>query len=365
MGAEHLRSISLLPDAEIAALADPDPDALDSALRSARRAGHDPHVFASHVDLLKRERSLDAVVIAVPNHRHHDVLGDAMRTGLPILCEKPLAVTREEAWNLVALGRMGGGPVWIAMEHRYMPPIAALIDGVRDGTLGRLHTLSIREHRFPLHEKSGNWNRRQVSSGGTMVEACCHFDLMRLILGAEPVQLYASGGQAVNHLRDDAPDGPQADMIDHGFVVVDFDDGSRAALDLCMFAEGGYWQEEIVAVGSEAKFEARVPAPASHWPDGAQREAEIVLSPRADRGPVRVGVPVDEDVLAAGDHHGATFYQHRAFARMVRVGGTPDVSLHDGAMAVAMGLAAETSLRTGRPVGFDWHEPARSAPNAA
>ena len=352
MGREHMRNIALLPNAEIAAIADPDDAMRVVAAELATELGHDTRAHSDPADLLARARSLDALVICVPNHLHHAVMVEAMATGLPILCEKPLATTVEDAWDLVRLGEERDAQVWVAMEYRYMPPVAALAGMVHDGTLGTPHMLSIREHRFPFLVKVGSWNRSAQQTGGTMVEKCCHFfDLMRLILRSEPVRLYASGGQAVNHLVDDGTG--VADVSDHGFVVLDFASGARASLDLCMFAEGSYWQEEISVVGSSAKIEARVPGPARFWPGGAEREAELVLSPRMEKGPARVPVPVDETVLSAGDHHGSVFYQHRAFARMVREGGRPAVSLRDGAVAVEVGLAAERSMRTGQPVTLD------------
>ena len=352
MGREHIRNIALLPGAEIAAIADPDDAMRATATGLARELGHDPRAHERPADLLARSRSLDALVVCAPNHLHHAIMVEAMATGLPILCEKPLATTAADAWDLVALGEERGATVWVAMEYRYMPPVAALAGMVHDGSLGTPHMLSIREHRFPFLVKVGSWNRRAVQTGGTMVEKCCHFfDLMRLILRSEPTRLYASGGQAVNHLIDDGTGA--ADVSDHGFVVIDFASGARASLDLCMFAEGSYWQEEISVVGSTAKIEARVPGPARFWPGGAEREAELVLSPRAEKGPAKVPVPVDETVLSAGDHHGSVFYQHRAFARMVREGGRPAVSLRDGAVAVEVGLAAERSMRTGPPVELD------------
>ena len=353
MGLEHLRNIALLPDAEVAALADPDPAMLRKAGDLARALGHSPHLFTHHDDLLARERALDALLVVAPNHLHHPIMRDAMETGLPILCEKPLATTLEDAWDLVALGDGRAAPVWVAMEYRYMPPVATLLDTVRDGTLGRVMMFSIREHRFPFLPKVGGWNRRNEATGGTMVEKCCHFfDLMRLALGSEPTRVFASGGQGMN--VEEAADMGPTDVVDHAYTVVEFEGGGRAALDLCMFAEGSFWQEEVTAIGSRAKIEARVPGPARFWPGGEEREGELVLSPRHDKAPVKVDVPVDPTVLRAGDHHGATFYQHRAFARMVREGGAPAVSLRDGAMAVEMGLAAETSIRTGEPVEFTW-----------
>ncbi len=98
--------------------------------------------------------------------------------------------------------------------------------------------LTIREHRFPFLHKVGDWNRFNRYTGGTLVEKCCHFfDLMRLVMGSEPVRVMASAGQAVNH-RPRAYGGEVPDIWDHGYVIVDFESGARAMLELCMFAEG-------------------------------------------------------------------------------------------------------------------------------
>jgi myo-inositol 2-dehydrogenase / D-chiro-inositol 1-dehydrogenase len=90
-------------------------------------------------------------------------------------------------------------PIWVAMEYRYMPPVAALIAQAEAAT-GGVRMLTIREHRFPFLHKVGDWNRFNARTGGTFVEKCCHFfDLMRLILRDDPVRVMASAGQAVNH----------------------------------------------------------------------------------------------------------------------------------------------------------------------
>ena len=66
---------------------------------------------------------------------------------------------------------------------------------------GDFKMLTITEHRFPFLQKVGDWNRFNENSGGTFVEKCCHFfDLMRLIIGADPIRVMASGRQEVNHL---------------------------------------------------------------------------------------------------------------------------------------------------------------------
>ncbi|MBA4489429.1 hypothetical protein H1S04_01415 [Paracoccus sp. S1E-3] len=117
---------------------------------------------------------------------------------------------------------------------------------------------------------------------------------MRLILQAEPVRVMASAGQAVNHL-DERYDGATPDVRDHGFVIVDFGDGTRAMLDLSMFAEGARYQEELAALGPAGKIEALVPGPDRFWPAGQRPSPvpQLVESPRAPKGPRVTHWPVD------------------------------------------------------------------------
>ena len=174
---------------------------------------------------------------------------------------------------------------------------------------------------------------------------------MRLIAGCNPAQVMASGGQAVNHL-DEIYDGQPSDIWDHAYVIVDFENGLRALLELCMFAEGSRYQEEISAVGPKGKIECLVPGPGRFWPAhlGPAPTPQVVVSLRHPAGPKVLDVPVDPTLLAAGDHNGSTFYQHRHFADVVASGAAPQVSLEDGWWAVAIGKAAQLSATTGRAV---------------
>jgi predicted dehydrogenase len=236
------------------------------------------------------------------------------------------------------------------MEYRYMPPVAELRRELDAGAVGDLRMLSIREHRYPFLSKVGDWNRFARRTGGTLVEKCCHFfDLMRLIVGDEPLRVYASGAADVNH-RDERYGGEVPDIIDNAYVVVDFRSGRRAMLELCMFADGAYWQEIITATGDTGRAEIFIPGPARFWPGGLERRAEIEVSPRADKAPRRRVVDVDPALLAAGDHHGSTYYQHLGFRHAILDGAPVEVTLKDGLAAVAIGLAAERSAREGRAI---------------
>lgn len=351
MGQEHLRNIALLPGTRIAAIAEP-----DAAMAAAAGALAPEARMLPDLDALLQVPGLDALVIASPNHCHVAQLRRIAATRpLPLLVEKPLFTTPEEHAEISHFAAGYPAPVWVAMEYRYMPPIAALLARA-EAVTGGVRMLSIREHRFPFLHKVGHWNRFNRLTGGTFVEKCCHFfDLMRLVLRAEPVRVMASGGQAVNHLDEHYDDGAP-DIFDHGYVIVDFDTGARAMLELCMFAEGSRYQEEISATGPAGKIEALVPGPGRFWPErlGPSPVPQLITSPRHPRGPETHAIPVDPTLLEAGDHNGATFYQHRGFLELLRGRrAAPEVTLQDGIQAVLMGQAAQRSAETGQSVAFD------------
>lgn len=347
MGQEHLRNIALLDGAQVAAIFEPNA----AMARAAAALAPDAVLVESIADLLAIE-DLACLVIVSPNHCHMAQLEEiaASRT-LPILVEKPLFTDPADFARLTAFRDSYAAPVWVAMEYRYMPPITALLEAVEAAT-GGVRMLTIREHRFPFLEKVGNWNRFNRNSGGTFVEKCCHFfDLMRLILGSDPLRVMASGGQAANHLGE-SYDGEVPDILDHGYVIVDFENGARAMLELCMFAEGARYQEEVSAVGPAGKIEALVPGPGRFWPEdlGPAPVPRLIISPRNPKGPVDRDIPVPAALLEAGDHNGSTFYQHQRFLEVVRGTADPEVTLNDGAWAVRMGQAAQQSIATGAAV---------------
>ncbi len=176
----------------------------------------------------------NAMVVTTPNYTHRAVLERLFDTGLHILCEK--AHTPADAAAIAARAATHAQVFCTGMEYRYMPFTARFIARVHAGEAGHPVMLAMREHRFPFLVKVDDWNRRAANTGGTIVQKCYHyFDLMRLILRAEPVRVFCSGGQDVNHL-DECYGDHTPDIIDNSYTVVDFANGTRAMLDPSMFA---------------------------------------------------------------------------------------------------------------------------------
>ncbi|RGP39730.1 Inositol 2-dehydrogenase [Altererythrobacter insulae] len=341
MGREHMQNLALVPEAELVAIADPDAGSRAEAKAYAAKLGQTVSLYEDSAAMLA-EAKPDAVIIASPNFTHFDVVKPVMDAGCAVLLEKPMCTTLEDAAALEQAAHDYSNLFWVGLEYRYMPPVTRFIERVHSGELGDLKMLAIREHRFPFLVKVGDWNRFNRNTGGTLVEKCCHFfDLMRHILRDEPVRVFASGAQDVNHL-DERYDGETPDIIDNAFVMVDFAGGARAVLDLCMFAEGSEEQEEISAVGPAGKMEVKLPGGCVTW------------SPRDKSGPFEESVDTPDDVLAAGDHHGATYYQLLDFHAALTQGTPALINATDGYRSVAMGAAAQQSLATGLPVELNF-----------
>eukprot|EP00443_Scrippsiella_acuminata_P021380 CAMPEP_0115219206 /NCGR_PEP_ID=MMETSP0270-20121206/26793_1 /TAXON_ID=71861 /ORGANISM="Scrippsiella trochoidea, Strain CCMP3099" /LENGTH=761 /DNA_ID=CAMNT_0002633185 /DNA_START=70 /DNA_END=2356 /DNA_ORIENTATION=+ len=358
MGKEHIRNIELLGEdvAVVSAVADSDARARREALEELGAKSSGCKVFERYADLLSCDQ-VDAVVVCTPNFQHIEVLRLAIPTGKHILCEKPLCTTVqdcEEVERLLDEHASVRGIFMTGMEYRWMPPIQRLIRETDSGSLGPLHTVTIREHRFPFLVKVDNWNRFNRYTGGTLVEKACHFfDLMRRIVCSEPVTVFATGGQAMNHKDEIFEDG-QPDIIDHAFVSVEFASGAKAMLDLCMFAEDEQ-TEQVTAVCELGKVEARAPESTVR----VLRRRHIRGLGRTPPAPSERGVaemhsmPVPKDLAKAGYHEGATFFELREFVAAAQGRQEVPISALDGKVAVMIGTAAQESIRTGKVVRLD------------
>jgi myo-inositol 2-dehydrogenase/D-chiro-inositol 1-dehydrogenase len=338
MGVEHIENIIALDGAAVTAIADPHRASLD---RAALALGVDAAVARfTDAESLLDSGLCDAVVIASPNHTHHDVLQAALARPVHVLVEKPLCTTLADCRAVVdaVAGEGGERVVWMGLEYRYMPPTMRLMEEIGKGTVGAVKMVAVREHRFPFLDKVDHWNRFNRNTGGTLVEKCCHFfDLMNQVVGSPPRRVFASGGQSVNHL-DERYDGERPDILDNAYVVVDYDDDVRGMLDLCMFAEASKNEQEISVVGDAGKLEALV------------TESVLRIGRRAD-GVHRISeVEVPTTARHIGLHHGSSYLEHVDFAAAIRQRRPPSVTLLDGLWSVAVGVAAHRSIETGAAV---------------
>ena len=130
MGQEHLKNLALLSGVEVTHVYEPD------VMMQARTRALVPEVtFCQDIGALLAAAP-DAIVIASPNYCHAEQLAEIAASGrVPVLVEKPVCVNHAQLQQVASIA--ANQPWWVAMEYRYMPPIAKLIEIVRSGAVGR------------------------------------------------------------------------------------------------------------------------------------------------------------------------------------------------------------------------------------
>ena len=118
---------------EVAAIASRDPDA-------ARQAANQLAIPRAHgsYEALLADPDIDAVYIPLPNHLHADWTIAAVRAGKHVLCEKPLALTADDAERMVTAAQDAGVVLMEAFMYRHHPSWVAVTDIVASGRIGRL-----------------------------------------------------------------------------------------------------------------------------------------------------------------------------------------------------------------------------------
>lgn len=345
IGQEHMRVTELEGRAVVNGLFDLNEKSLEVAQRIFKEHSDRQLVTYDTLEEACNAPEADALIICTPNHTHLEVLRVAVKTGKPILLEKPMAPNLPDAREIAKIAKTYPAPILVGLQYRYKATYAEAIKEVLGRrVLGSVKTVSMAEHRPPFLDKVEQWNKFAEKSGGTLVEKCCHyFDLMTMFAGARPKRVFATGNQAVNFV-DFEKDGQKSDILDNAFVTVDYENGATGAFSLNMFSPSFY--EELIVIGDEGRLKAfeeintmqdnvlHTGLDIMHGEDGISR----AISPR-----------YVERIETSG-HSGATYIEHVRFVDMIDGKETDAADCAQGLLAVLVGAAAELSVQTGQPV---------------
>lgn len=137
----------------------------------------------------------DAVLIALPNSMHSDAAVRSIEQGLPVLCEKPLAVGADEIRSIGSAADQKGVLVGVAMVRRYLPTLGIIRDAIGRGLIGDLESVDVSHGgRFAWPADSGYYFRKE--NGGILVNMGVHYlDAITSVIG--PMQAIAHEDDAL------------------------------------------------------------------------------------------------------------------------------------------------------------------------
>ncbi|WAX77187.1 Gfo/Idh/MocA family protein [Streptomyces sp. KMM 9044] len=173
---------------------------------------------------------VDALVITTATSAHAELIGRAARSGLPVFCEKPIALDLAGTLQAVAEVEAAGTVLQMGFQRRFDPGYTGAREAVRSGRLGRLHTVRAMSSD-PEPPPAGYLPQ----SGGLYRDTLIHdFDIVRWVTGREIVDVYAAGSDA----------GPamfrEADDVDTGAALLTLEDGTLAVLTATRMNGAGY-----------------------------------------------------------------------------------------------------------------------------
>lgn len=258
IGAFHAETLSRLDVVDSLVLCDPVASAATSA---AERFG--VTAVGSPDDVL--ESGVDGLVIAAATQAHPALILAAVKAGVPVFCEKPVARTVQESLDVLRVVADSGVEVQIGYNRRFDAGCVAARNAVISGELGKLHTI-----RSTTLDPEPPPPAYVAVSGGIFRDCAVHdFDTVRWVTGREVTEVYAVGGNRGAEYIAEAGD------VDTASCILTLDDGTIAVISNSRHNARGYdvrlelhGMEDSIAAGLEDKLPLRSVEPGTVFPAG-------------------------------------------------------------------------------------------------
>lgn len=281
-------------------------------------------VFEQYQELLA---AVDIVDICVPTDLHKTMVLEAAAAKKHVVCEKPIALTLDDAEEMIAACDQAGVRLFIAMVVRFFPQYRVAKAALDAGHLGKLGVIRLKRVAYqPIGDEA--WFTDEARSGGMIVDLMLHdLDYARSLAGAVK-RVYA---KSVRASRPDAPG-------DYALITLGFANGAMALIEGGWAYPAGTFRTAIDIAGSEGLIE---------WSSDDSQTIKPLLKSQDASQVSRVGIPVSshaEDPYVTEIKHAYDAIKNaKPFL----------VTAHDGLEALRLALAAKESLKTGQPVTLE------------
>jgi len=222
----HNKSLKTLPDVKVVALHDVDEERGKSFCRKFGVPD-----FIKSFDELSARKDVDVITLGVPNYLHAELCIKAAQAGKHVICEKPLALTNEDAARMIEICRNQGVVLGYAEELCYAPKFVKAKEIVDLGGIGNVFFVKQAEkHGGPY---SPWFFQADSAGGGILMDMGCHsLEFCRWMLGKPAVKsVYC---QADIFAYKDI-----IELDDHVILIVEFEGGKLALAESSWTLKGG------------------------------------------------------------------------------------------------------------------------------
>lgn len=181
-------------------------------------SGANVAVYTDYLEMIEKE-SIDVVTVATESGYHAKISMICMKKKIHVICEKPMALSIEDANEMIAVSKENSVKLCICHQNRFNAPIQQLRNALEDNKFGRLinGTARILWNRNMGYYQQAPWRGTWELDGGTLMNQCIHnIDLLQWMLGGEVDTVYS---QCDTFLRD-------IEGEDFGAVIIRFKNGA-------------------------------------------------------------------------------------------------------------------------------------------
>lgn len=338
-------------------------------------------------DRMLAETHPDCAIITTVDRFHDEYIARALDAGLDVITEKPMAINAEKVKNVLDAEVRNNHKIHVVFNVRFMPYIARLKQIMRSGVIGDVLNVDFEWMLDNSHGASyfRRWHRMLENSGGLMVhKATHHFDLVNFLIEQDPVSVYAEG-KLCYYGGNRRPHGPRCKECDYArtceFAFKDYNDPEYIGLyeiprsedgyspDKCLFdGEINMYDNMNLVVrynkGATMTYSLIAHSPYEGWKmsiSGTRGRLEAssgvsIAEPKQTHFHARIFDRQDDLITVdvpeyAGGHGGGDM---RLLDMLLR-GGLADplnqtAGSRDGTMSCMIGICANESIKTGRPV---------------
>ncbi|RWQ60921.1 Gfo/Idh/MocA family oxidoreductase [Mesorhizobium sp.] len=207
--------VPLVPEVAAVGWVDPDPEALK---RVELRLEARPDRCFPTFDAALSQIDADAVLITTDVGAHASLVELALRAGKHVLVEKPFVSTAVEAERLAELADRFDLILMVSQNFRFFPAALGAARLVREQVLGPVSAVHVEYRRFLNYSPA---EKHYYALRQPLLEdvGSHHFDLMRMVLGQEPRQVYCAAWQPPGSLFREPPAAAATIIFDRGTVV--------------------------------------------------------------------------------------------------------------------------------------------------
>lgn len=187
----HIPNYQKMEDVEIIAVCDANPD----TARSVAEQFAIPEYFGNHIEMLNSLKP-DAVTICVPNKFHYQITLDALERDCHVLCEKPPAITAEEAEQMEKISVKKNLLLTYGFHFRHSEHVAFLKNKIEQGKFGTIYNANVQWHRRRGIPGWGNFTDKKLQGGGPLIDIGAHMLDLTLYLLDYPIISYVCASKS-------------------------------------------------------------------------------------------------------------------------------------------------------------------------